>query len=192
MKPLHALSLGVALAVGFSGLAGAKPPASKSTVASPAYYDANGTLVGPALLYTDQPGSSAVMLRVGDGLFPVKLTVSDYLTNGAVWSLRFATNLHKIDFDQPGCTGTMYVGGSVAPGIQTVGGVARDSVTGKYTLYLGSAADRIVHFASSYYDQGATPDETICVTPEEPIERGSAPVTSTFDLSVYALPLYVR
>ena len=192
MKPLHALSFGVALAVAFSSPAGAKPPPDKSTVTPPSYYDANGKLVGPALLFTDEPSASAVLLRVGKGLFPVKLTVSDYLTNGAVWSLRFATNLHKIDFDQPNCTGTMYVGGAVAPGIQTVGGVARDSVTGKYTLYLGSASERVVHFASSYYDQGSTPEETICVTPDEPIERGSAPVTSTFDLSVYALPLFIR
>jgi len=179
----------VALTAAFTSTAVAKPPPKPTTLTPPTYYDANGKPVGEAVFYS-QP-DSAVLLRFGNDFVPLKLTIDSQF--GGIWSVAYGSS-GRVAFDQPGCTGNIFVGGLYPIAIKYVAGVARDPNTGAYTLYLAEYAKRVEMIPASYYDQGETTGETICVTLATATgddARGFAPLTSTFELE-YAPPFQLR
>ena len=164
--------------MGPMGPQGEMGPAGTS-VQPPAYYAANGALVGPLVF-----SGGNVVMRLNDLVFPIEVDSRHTGFHTARWY-----DGHGVAFDQTGCTGSAYFENFYStPGFSGIGVVVY-GLNGTITLYVGRADSPVTVRFYSYLHRG------VCYNYPEgtQIESQHHQPIATYDLeNLYPLPLTIR
>lgn len=163
--------------MGPMGPQGETGPAGVSAVEPPAYYAANGALVGPLVF-----GGGNAAMRLNGVVFPVDVESRYSTPDTAKW---YGDSVY---FQQTNCGGDAYIeerGGT--PGFSGVGAVVYGAY-GEITLYVGRRDNSVKFTPYSYLSTG------VCYPMSVPDYQvtGYLPI-ATYDLEqLYPLPLTIR